>query len=48
MEQPERGAEHTPSDAYSVYVCDDGRVVVYDDRHPNAYLRSDLTVDVVR
>jgi hypothetical protein len=28
------------------YETDDGRVVIYDDRNPDAYLRSDLMVTV--
>jgi hypothetical protein len=31
-----------------VYETDDGRVVLYDDRNPDAYLRSDLEVTVER
>lgn len=31
-----------------VYETDDGRVVLYDDRNPDAYLRSDLDVAVER
>jgi hypothetical protein len=31
-----------------VYETDDGKVVLYDDRNPDAYLRSDLDVAVER
>lgn len=33
-------------DSYDVYETNDGRVVVYDECNPDAYLRSDLTVAV--
>lgn len=44
--EPEGGSTREARDACDVYETSDGRVVVYDDRNPDAYLRSDLTVAV--
>lgn len=47
MQDPSSGG--SPREARvdcDVYEDDDGRVVLYDDRNPDAYLRSDLQVAV--
>lgn len=47
MQDPsEGGSPREARGACDVYEDDAGRVVLYDDRNPDAYLRSDLTVDV--
>jgi hypothetical protein len=47
MQNPiEGGSPREARDACDVYETDDGKVVLYDDRNPDAYLRSDLTVAV--
>lgn len=35
-------------DLYDVYEDEDDRVVIYDERNPDAYVRSDRTIELVR
>lgn len=41
------GGERT-SGPYGFYETDDGRMVIYDERNPDAYVRSDTTVELTR
>jgi len=49
MEEPAEGrAPVDASGACALYETEDGRVVLYDEDNPDAYLRSSLAVEIER
>lgn len=47
-DQTKGGSDGSTDGASGAYETEDGQLVLYDERNPDAYLRSDLTVDIER
>lgn len=47
-ERTDQGGREPSDGRYGVYETDDGRIVIYDEINPDAYLRSDEVVELVR
>lgn len=47
-DQTDRGPSGVPDCPSGVYETEDGQLVIYEERNPDAYVRSDLFLDVKR